>query len=72
MELLRLKADVTDIQVLMESGAPFHFTVALSCLSPWWFHLTDTGTLFNEFLDQTDIVLVTMYSLEFVSLQGVA
>ena len=64
---LRLYAAVTDI---LESGVPFHFAIALSRLSSWWFHLTDTECHLMNFVDWTDIELVT--SLEFVSLQGVA
>ena len=63
---LQLYAAVTDI---LESGVLFHFGVALSCLSSWWFHLIDIECHLMNFIDWPDIELVT--SLEFVSLQGV-
>ena len=64
MELLRSKAPKTDIQVAAGVWSDLLFCCPLSYLSSWWFHLTDTGTLFNEFVDWMDIELATVYNLE--------
>ena len=65
MELLRSKTTVTDIQVVAEVWSAVSYCRHPRPPSSLCFHLTDTGTLFNEFVGWTDIEMTTIYSLEF-------